>query len=115
MKNKIMKNTIMSLVMCASIFGVSSNFSVTANAESWYRNGTDLHHFDDNGVMEIGWYCDNDKNYYFFNENGKMQTGWYYDGANWYCFNENGTRITGQYYYNNVWYNFNQDGTMVLG
>lgn len=94
MKNKVLKNTIISFVMCVSILAASSIFSVTANAESWYRNGTDWYHFDDNGVVEIGWY---------------------YDGANWYCFNENGTRITGQYYYNNVWYNFNQDGTMVLG
>ena len=41
MKNKVLKNTIMSIVMCASIFAGSSIFSVTANAESWYSNGTD--------------------------------------------------------------------------
>ena len=90
----------------------------------WNNIGGSWYHFSENknwykdrrmgryGLMDYGWYVDDDGSSYCFDENGKMMTNtWYDQGDNiWFYFGTDGRAYTGwhkvggKWYWFNVWY-----------
>ncbi len=73
------------------------------------------YHFDNNGIMQTGWYKDTDGKWYFFDNNGAMTTGWVHDGNAWYYMNSSGAMMTGWVMVNSKWYYLDGSGAMVTG
>ena len=76
---------------------------------------TYAYHFNEDGVMDSGWYLDKNGKWYFLNILhdgwfGRMVTGWHldqYDG-HWYWLDlTSGVMATGWKYINEKWYYFN--------
>ncbi len=96
----------------------------------WYN-------FDQNGIMQTGWYNLPDSNvwyyftssgaaviddwqkvgntWYYFDEAGYMVTGWYEIEGTWYYFYDNGALKTGWLMRSSKWYYLTDDGVMKTG
>ncbi len=81
----------------------------------WAKIDGIWYHFDDNGIMQTGWYKDTDGNWYYFNAHGAMTVGWVHDGDSWYYMNSAGAMMTGWVMVNSNWYYLNTSGAMVTG
>lgn len=94
-----------------------------------YQGTTGWYHFNAEGYMETGWFCDNGKWYYLNpisdGTRGLMCTGWKLLDNVWYYFNENsdgtkGARTENTWAYlpyngTTEWYYFNGQGQMMTG
>ena len=78
------------------------------------------YHFDENGVMDSGWWKDDRGVWYHLSTNhdgwfGSMDKGWYLDSADgkWYYLNiMTGSMLTGWQEINGNWYYFNESAPM---
>ena len=83
-----------------------------------YRYGdrieTGWYHFGQHGIMDSGWFRDENMNWYYLDRThdgffGRMQLGWHHDeyDRRWYHFDENsGVMQTGWQEINGKWYYF---------
>ena len=98
------------------VFNLTSGKRLTAWAylSYTYDGHTKLawYHFDSNGIMDSGWFCDTDGRWYYLSTNhdgffGEMMTGWHLDmDGRWYYLNPNGgammtgwAKVGNDYYY----------------
>ncbi|WP_143320904.1 hypothetical protein [Clostridium sp. HBUAS56010] len=83
------------------------------NQNGWY-------HFNDNGIMDYGWFRDEKLNWYYCNTKadgllGKMKTGWYHsvEDNRWYYLDpDTGIMAKGWRNIDGVWYYFTAQNSM---
>ena len=115
------------------IWAEGNNDSSTAedyNTPGWHLIDNNWRHFDQAGLLELGWQWINghwyyldpatgnmqtglkniNNNVYYLNNSGAMMTGWQKVNSNWYYFQNNGTALTGWQFINGHWYYFSSQG-----
>lgn len=83
---------------------------------SWGRISGKYYHFDQNGIMQTGWFTENGR-WYYLGQDGAMLAGtWVLVDGKWYALNLDGTRMENQWYaYQGAWYYLGADGVMLAG
>lgn len=115
------------------IWAEGDNNSSTAeeyNTPGWHLIDNEWRHFDQAGLLELGWKWINGNwyylepttgnmqtglknvngNVYYLNNSGAMVTGWQRLNGNWYYFQNNGAALTGWQFINGHWYYFTGQG-----
>lgn len=133
-KNNILRNLLICLLVLFEISGFVVINEVKANAESngwinvnnswryysgpiiktgWEKYNGDWYYLDENGIIKTGWLKSEGKWYYLDCVSGKMITGWIEDKENWYYLSSSGEMKTGWIEENGNIYYLNKFGVMV--
>lgn len=133
-KNNILRNSLICLLVLLEISGFVVINEVKANAESngwinvnnswryysgpiintgWYQSNGNWYYLDDNGIKKTGWIKSEGKWYYLDSCSGKMLIGWIEDKGNWYYLNSSGEMRIGWLEDNGNLYYLNDSGIMV--
>lgn len=100
------------------IWAEGDNNSSTAeeyNTPGWHLIDNQWRHFDQAGLLELGWKWINGNWYYLEPATGNMQTGLKNINGNVYYLNNSGAMVTGWQRVNNDWYYFQNNGAALTG
>lgn len=100
------------------IWAEGDNNSSTAeeyNTPGWHLIDNQWRHFDQAGLLELGWKWINGNWYYLEPATGNMQTGLKNTNGNVYYLNNSGAMVTGWQRVNNDWYYFQNNGAALTG
>ena len=83
---------------------------------TWERINSKWYHFDKDGIMQTGWFYE-DNIIRYLDENGALTVGWKEIDGKWYYFeNQYGDRVTNRWErIDKKWYYFNEAGIMQKG
>ena len=100
------------------IWAEGDNNSSTAeeyNTPGWHLIDNQWRHFDQAGLLELGWKWINGNWYYLEPATGNMQTGLKNINGNVYYLNNSSAMVTGWQRVNNDWYYFQNNGAALTG
>lgn len=100
------------------IWAEGDNNSSTAeeyNTPGWHLIDNQWRHFDQAGLLELGWKWINGNWYYLEPATGNMQTGLKNINGNVYYLNNSGAMVTGWQRVNNDWHYFQNNGAALTG